>query len=84
MIKITGFLLLLINLLLFELQPLLAQGGSRAVNPDSPVVSFGPTPKEALLVGEKAAGRLKCVKVRRETIDEKLTLVSGWRLVQSS
>lgn len=58
MIKITGFLLLLITLFLLELQPLLAQGGSRAVDPDSPVVSFGPTPREALLVGEKDAGRL--------------------------
>ena len=32
-------------------------GNNQAVDPDSPVVSFGATPKEALLLGEKRAGR---------------------------
>lgn len=45
MIKLTGFLLLLISLHLLELQPLHAQGGSRAVDPDSPVVSLGLLPE---------------------------------------
>ena len=78
MIKITGFLLLLINLLLLELQPLLAQGGSRAVDPDSPVVSFGPTPREALLVGEKAAGRL--VIIDPETLEIVARIPAGGNL----
>jgi DNA-binding beta-propeller fold protein YncE len=55
--KSASFLLFLITLLL-GLQSPFAQSRSRAVDPDSPVVSYGPTPKEALLVGEKDAGRL--------------------------
>jgi DNA-binding beta-propeller fold protein YncE len=36
-------------------------GGAQAVDPDSPVVSFGPTPSVALLVGEKSGGRLAII-----------------------
>jgi len=78
MIKTTGFLLLLITLFLLELQPLLAQGGNRAVDPDSPVVSFGPTPKEALLVGEKDAGRL--VIIDPETLEIVARIPAGGNL----
>lgn len=78
MIKTTGFLLLLINLLLLGIQPLFAQGGSRAVDPDSPVESFGPTPREALLVGEKAAGRL--VIIDPETLEIVARIPAGGNL----
>ncbi len=78
MIKITGFLLLLITLFILELQPLLAQGESRAVDPDSPVVSFGPTPRQALLVGEKAAGRL--VIIDPETLEAVASIPAGGNL----
>ncbi len=61
------FLHLLVTLLFFEVHALFAQGQNRAVDPDSPVVSFGPTPREALLVGEKAAGRL--VIIDPETLE---------------
>jgi DNA-binding beta-propeller fold protein YncE len=78
MTKTTGFLLLIIALLLFELQPLLAQGGNRAVDPDSPVVSFGPTPREALLVGEKDAGRL--VIIHPKTLEIVARIPAGGNL----
>lgn len=78
MIKITSFLLLLISLFFLELHPLLAQGGSRAVDPDSPVVSFGPTPREALLVGEKDAGRL--VIIDPETLEIVARIPAGGNL----
>lgn len=78
MIKISGFLLLFISLLLLESQPLFAQGGSRAVDPDSPVVSFGPTPREALLVGEKDAGRL--VIIDPETLEIVARIPAGGNL----
>jgi len=62
MTKTTGFLLLYNSLLLFELQPLLAQGGNRAVDPDSPVVSFKP-PQEAIARGgRRDAGRLVIIR----------------------
>jgi DNA-binding beta-propeller fold protein YncE len=54
----TRFVSLLIILFLVGSKSLRAQNPSKAVDPDSPVVSFAPTPKEALLVGEKDAGRL--------------------------
>ncbi len=78
MVKITSFLLLLITLFLFDVQPLLAQGESRAVDPNSPVISFGPTPKEALLVGEKAAGRL--VIIDPETLEIVARIPAGGNL----
>ncbi|OOG77492.1 YncE family protein [Algoriphagus sp. A40] len=76
--KTSSLLLLLISLFLFEVQPLLAQGGSRAVDPDSPVVSFGPTPREALLVGEKAGGRL--VIIDPETLEIVARIPAGGNL----
>ncbi len=76
--KTRSLLFLLITLFLFEVQPLLAQGGSRAVDPDSPVVSFGPTPREALLVGEKAAGRL--VIIDPETLEIVARIPAGGNL----
>jgi DNA-binding beta-propeller fold protein YncE len=91
MIKSSCFLILLITLLLLEVQPLLAQvppaggsgksggqGESRAVDPDSPVVSFGPTPRQALLVGEKAAGRL--VIIDPETLEVVARIPAGGNL----
>ena len=78
MIKKSGFSLLLISLFLLAFQPLLAQGASQAVDPDSPVVSFGPTPKEALLVGEKAAGRL--VIIDPETLEIVARIPAGGNL----
>ena len=78
MIKITGFLLLLIPLSLLEPHPLLAQGANQAVDPDSPVVSFGPTPREALLVGEKDAGRL--VIIDPETLEIVARIPAGGNL----
>ena len=76
--RASRFLLLLITLHLFEIRPLFAQGGSRAVDPDSPVVSFGPTPQEALLVGEKAAGRL--VIIDPETLEIVARIPAGGNL----
>ena len=78
MIKKSGFSLLLISLFLHGFQPLLAQGASQAVDPDSPVVSFGPTPKQALLVGEKAAGRL--VIIDPETLEIVARIPAGGNL----
>jgi DNA-binding beta-propeller fold protein YncE len=79
------FPFLLITLLLFELQPLLAQvttssgkGKTRAVDPDSPVISFAPTPKEALLLGEKDAGRL--VIIDPETLEIVARIPAGGNL----
>ncbi|GAA0878812.1 hypothetical protein GCM10009119_17800 [Algoriphagus jejuensis] len=77
MIKIAGFLFL-INLLLLETHPLLAQGGNQAVDPDSPVISFGSTPREALLVGEKDAGRL--VIIDPETLEIVARIPTGGNL----
>jgi hypothetical protein len=37
-----------------------------------------------LIATEKAAGRLRLVKVQRETLDEKITTVTGWQLVTTS
>lgn len=68
----------LISLLLLGSQPLLAQGGNRAVDPDSPVVSYGPTPREALLVGEKDAGRL--VIIDPETLEIVARIPAGGNL----
>lgn len=76
--KTSSLFLLLITIFLLETQPLLAQGGSRAVDPDSPVVSFGPTPREALLVGEKAAGRL--VIIDPETLEIVARIPAGGNL----
>ncbi|GAB3218170.1 YncE family protein [Algoriphagus aestuariicola] len=72
------FLHLLITLLFFEVNTLFAQGQNRAVDPDSPVVSFGPTPREALLVGEKAAGRL--VIIDPETLEIVARIPAGGNL----
>ena len=74
----TGFLLLLITLYHLEIPTLQAQGKSKAVDPDSPVVSFGPTPKEALLVGEKDAGRL--VIIDPETLEIVARIPAGGNL----
>lgn len=71
-------LLVLISFLLFAVQPLLAQGQNKAVDPDSPVVSFGPTPKEALLLGEKDAGRL--VIIDPETLEIVARIPAGGNL----
>src|SRR5690606_1179023 len=76
--KSASFLLFLITLLLLGLQSLFAQSRSRAVDPDSPVVSFGPTPREALLVGEKAAGRL--VIIDPETLEIVARIPAGGNL----
>lgn len=78
MLKLTSFLLLLIPLFLIGSQPLFAQGNSRAVEPDSPIVSFGPTPREALLVGEKDAGRL--VIIDPETLEIVARIPAGGNL----
>jgi DNA-binding beta-propeller fold protein YncE len=78
MLKLTGFLPLLISIFLLQSQTLHAQGGSRAVDPDSPVVSFGPTPKQALLVGEKDAGRL--VIIDPETLEIVARIPAGGNL----
>jgi DNA-binding beta-propeller fold protein YncE len=72
------FLHLLITLLFFEVNTLFGQGQNRAVDPDSPVVSFGPTPREALLVGEKAAGRL--VIIDPETLEIVARIPAGGNL----
>ncbi|WP_339868148.1 YncE family protein [uncultured Algoriphagus sp.] len=78
MAKATGFLLLLTIVFLFDVEPLFAQGESKAVDPDSPVVSFGPTPREALLVGEKDAGRL--VIIDPETLEIVARIPAGGNL----
>lgn len=78
MIKTTCFLLLLTSFFLLEFHPLLAQSTNRAVDPNSPVISFGPTPKEALLVGEKAAGRL--VIIDPETLEIVARIPAGGNL----
>lgn len=70
--------LALISLLLIEVHPILAQGQSKTVDPDSPVVSFGPTPKEALLLGEKDAGRL--VIIDPETLEVVARIPAGGNL----
>ncbi|SIN84081.1 YncE family protein [Algoriphagus halophilus] len=76
--KSTCLFLVLIALLPFEVQPLFAQGNNAAVDPDSPVISFGPTPKEALLLGEKDAGRL--VIIDPETLEVVARIPAGGNL----
>lgn len=76
--KNSRFLSLLITLFLLGSQILFAQTRTRAVDPDSPVVSFGPTPKEALLVGEKDAGRL--VIIDPETLEIVARIPAGGNL----
>ncbi len=76
--KSSCFLLVLISLSLLEVQPILAQSENRAVDPDSPVISFGNTPKQALLLGEKAAGRL--VIIDPETLEIVARIPAGENL----
>ncbi len=76
--KSSRFSLFLISLLLLGIQPILAQSENRPVDPDSPVVSFRSTPKEALLLGEKAAGRL--VIIDPETLEIVARIPAGGNL----